>query len=114
MTLHSRRHAPSPCKRLGALTFAVIVLGAAGAHAECGFGDPVVSPWILNTDGHFGQSPNATINAVVSAILADVQRVRFTPTDVYVEATGVPTYPVGPFPDGNPAIPYDQHWLFRI
>ena len=51
----------------------------------------------MNTTGAMGQSPDATINATVSLILADVQRVRFTATDVYVEATGIPSYPVGPF-----------------
>ncbi|HEX5051766.1 MAG TPA: YHYH protein, partial [Planctomycetota bacterium] len=60
-----------------------------------------------------GQSPDPTIQASVGTILADVQEVRFTATDAYVQATGVPSYPVGPFP-GDPNVPADQHWQIRV
>src|SRR5947207_9175643 len=73
-----------------------------------------VSVWLLNTDGHKGQSPNAAINAVVSQVLSDVGQVSFTDTDVYLRTEGIPTYLVGPFPDGNPSIPTARNHTFRI
>jgi hypothetical protein len=83
------------------------------ARADCGRAEPAVFAWVMN-DGSHGQSPDARMDAVVSLVLADVQRVRFTAADVYVEATGIPRYPVGPFPDGNPNIPQDQSYGWRF
>src|SRR4051812_48657191 len=70
--------------------------------------------WRINTTGATGHSTNATINALVSQITADVREVWYTSSNVYVKASGVPSYDVGPFPDGNPAYPSDRNWLFRI
>ena len=63
---------------------------APAARADCGSQDAAVSSWVINDSGVMGQSPDPTINATVSLILADVQRVRFTATNVHVEATGIP------------------------
>lgn len=76
--------------------------------------DPRITHWVFNLDGHHGHSTVAAINASVSAILADVQQVLFTATDVYVRATGIPTYDIGPFGDGNPNTPTNQNRTFRI
>jgi len=78
--------------------------------------DPRITYWVFNLDGHHGHSTNATINATVSTIFADVYpaQMRYTSNNVYLQATGIPTYDVGPFPDGNPNIPGNQNRLFRI
>src|SRR5687768_3625758 len=101
----------SPRHAAAAAVLASALLAPA-ARADCGLQDPAVFAWLLG-DGSRGQSPDPTIHAVVSTILADVERVRFTPTDAYVEASGIPSYPVGPFP-GNPNVPGDQNWVLRF
>jgi hypothetical protein len=75
--------------------------------------DAAITKWMLNTTGVKGHSPNATINALVSQINADVQTVAYNATDVYVHATGVPSHDVGPF-TGNPAAPSDRNRTVRI
>ena len=74
---------------------------------------PAVTSWKQNTTGLTGSSPNPTINAIVSAIPADVQWVAYTGTSAYVNASGVPSHPVGPFP-ANPAAPSNRNRTFRI
>lgn len=84
--------------------------GQAWAHET----DPVIAAWMVNETGATGASPDSEINAIVSGILADVGRVRYSATDVYIDASGVPSHSVGPFNDGNPAGPSDLNSLFRI
>ena len=75
--------------------------------------NPAITAWRQNTTGLVGSSPNATINAIVSTIPADVQWVAYNATSAYVNASGVPSHPVGPFP-GNPAAPSNRNRTFRI
>jgi hypothetical protein len=75
--------------------------------------DAAVTKWMLNTTGVKGHSPNATINALVSQINADVQTVAYNDANVYIRASGVPSHDVGPFP-GNPAYPSDRNRTFHI
>lgn len=70
--------------------------------------------WRLNTTGATGHSTNATINSYVSQITADVREVWSTADYMYVKSAGVPSYDVGPFPDGNPAYPSDRNWQLRF
>jgi YHYH protein len=73
-----------------------------------------LTSWRINTTGAKGHSTDPTINSLVSQITADVRQVWYTSGDVYVKASGVPSYNVGPFLDGNPAYPSDRNWLFEI
>lgn len=75
--------------------------------------DPSITTWMLNTTGLKGHSPNATINALVSQINADVQTVAYSTSNTYIRASGVPSHDVGPF-TGNPAYPSDRNRTFRI
>jgi hypothetical protein len=75
--------------------------------------DSTLTSWVQNTTGQHGTSTDPTINSLVSQILANVQEVRYTATNVYVNATGVPSYSVGPFP-GDPAYPSNRNWLFDL
>src|SRR3954471_1806664 len=50
--------------------------------------NPAILSWQQNTIGLTGSSPNATINAIVSAIPADVQWVAYNATSAYVNASG--------------------------
>ena len=33
---------------------------------------------------------------------------------VYINATGIPTYNIGPWTDGNPAVATDRNWIFHL
>ena len=52
---------------------------------------PAVTGWSLNTTSAKGTSSNAAVNAVLSQIDADIQQIRHNDTDVYINATGVPS-----------------------
>src|SRR5204863_4812187 len=76
--------------------------------------DVGVTCWRQNPNGHTAFSGDSTINACVSIIPSDIQQVRYTATDVYVRSTDVPSYSVGPFPDGNPSVPGNRDRSYRI
>ena len=95
-----------------ALVIAASLYLASGAWAQAI--TPAVTAWKLNVTGAKGSSTDAGINAVVSQIDADVQRVRYDNDNAYIDSTGVPSYGIGPWSDGNPAVATDRAWLFRI
>ncbi len=64
---------------------------------------PEITSWILNTSGETGYG-NITSN---------VQSVHYTTTDVYVSATCIPGYDIGPW-QGNPNTPANQNFVFKI
>lgn len=76
---------------------------------------PAVQNWRRNLDGTTGSSPAANIDAAVSQIEADVQGTWYDNDNAYVEATGIPSHPIGPFTgDGNPGVPDNQEHVWRI
>ncbi|MBS0189568.1 MAG: YHYH protein [Phycisphaerales bacterium] len=75
--------------------------------------EPTLTTWRQNATGAKGQSSDTFINNVLSTILADVQQVRSTATSTYINATGVPAYPIGPWPS-NPNTPSNQNILARF
>ncbi|MBS1810507.1 MAG: YHYH protein [Acidobacteria bacterium] len=95
------------------ITLLVLGFGARAIQAQTKSLAPI-SAWVLNTDGRKGSSTNATINAVVSQIPSDVRQVSYSDSNVYIKTEGIPTYPVGPFGDGNPSIPTARNHTFRI
>jgi len=95
-------------------SIAVLVVAGLSTCAQAQSITPTVSSWRLNDTGATGTSTDSAIDAVVRAIPADVQRVRHNATDAYINATGVPSYSIGPWGDGNPAVATDRNWLFRF
>ena len=75
--------------------------------------DTYITSWMINTNGATGRSTDTTINNVVKSIPANVQQVRYTGTDVYIKATGIPDYNIGPF-NGNPNVPANDNATFDI
>ena len=63
---------------------------------------PEITSWIRNTTatGYAG-------------ILTNVQLVQYTGTDVYISATCIPGYSIGPWV-GNPNIPSNQNFVYKI
>jgi len=64
---------------------------------------PDLDSWFVNCDGTTGYK----------GILADVQQVDYTTNNVYVQSTGIPSHPIGPW-NNNPNDANDQQHLFRI
>lgn len=64
---------------------------------------PEITSWIINTTGETGYGN----------IPSNVQSVHYTTTDVYVSATCIPGYDIGPW-TGNPNVPANQNFVFKI
>lgn len=63
-------------------------------------------------DGTTGSSPNSTIDANISSVIADVNTVAFDDDYVYIRTSGIPSHSIGPF--GGPNIPGDQDATYRV
>jgi hypothetical protein len=75
--------------------------------------DAYVTGWIINTTGATGTSTNATIKADIGTLSADVQEVAYTSTNVYIKATGIPDYSIGPW-GNDPNIASNDNATFDI
>lgn len=64
---------------------------------------PVVTSWIINTTGATGYG----------GIPSNVQQVQYSTDNVYISATCIPGYSIGPW-QGNPNIPSNQNFVFKI
>ena len=82
---------------------ATIVVAAQPSLAAAQNAPPVLDSWLINTTGLTG----------FAGLPANVQTVDFSAANVYVAASGIPAYTIGPWP-GDPNIPQDQKWVFRI
>lgn len=64
---------------------------------------PEVVSWIVNTTGATGYN----------SIPSNVQQVQYSASNVYVSATCIPGYAIGPW-NGNPNTPSNQNFVFKI
>ncbi|MFY8097171.1 MAG: YHYH protein [Flavobacterium sp.] len=76
--------------------------------------NPAITKWLQNntTTGTYYTSGNST--AISNGILVNCQQVRYSANFVYVNATGIPAYPVGPYLDGNPNQAGNQNSIFKF
>lgn len=77
--------------------------------------NPAITKWLQNTTttGKYYQSGNST--AVSNGILVNCQQVRYSSSNVYVNATGIPAYPTGIFTgDGNPNQAGNQNAIYKF
>lgn len=91
---------------------ALLPLAAPPAMAEAQ--DPILAAWLVNTQGIKASSTEPALDALAADILANVTRTHATDDRVYVETSGVPSYPTGPFLDGNPAYASNIHAVYQI
>ncbi len=72
--------------------------------AAFGQSNPAITAWLQNTTvtGRHWVVNNPTLIVDVNNI-ANVQSVKYSTTSVYISTQGIPTYPTGPFQDGNPS-----------
>ena len=86
------------------------------AHFEClAQTNPIITSWLQNTTGVKGKhyvKGNST--PIVDNVVANVQKVQYSETSVYVSATGIPAYITGPFQDGNPSLATNQNSIFKL
>lgn len=92
------------------LALSGILLSALSVSAQ----GPQVTSWLQNTtqNGSYYNSGNST--AISNGILFNCQEVSYSATSVYVQTHGVPSYPTGPFLDGNPSVTSDQNAIFKF
>ena len=81
------------------VTFVLLLLAAPSLAAA----PPELDHWLLNTSGQTGYG----------GLPANVQRIRYSAANGYVNCSGIPRYTIGPWP-GDPNVPSNQSFLFRI
>lgn len=89
-----------------------MMLTAFGIQAQS---DPEITSWLINTNGTTGRhyvEGNST--PITDSYLANVETVEYSDDYVYVHSAGIPSYIVGPYMDGNPALATDNEWIFKI
>ncbi len=64
---------------------------------------PEITSWKINTTAATGYG----------GILSNVQQVQYNVSDVYVSATCIPSYSIGPWPT-NPNTPSNQNFVYKI
>jgi len=64
---------------------------------------PDITSWKINTTGATGYN----------SLPSNVQQVQYTTTDVYVSASCIPGYAIGPW-NSNPNTPSNQNFVFKI
>jgi hypothetical protein len=64
---------------------------------------PVITSWIINTTGATGYD----------GIKTNVQKVQYTDSNVYISATCIPGYSIGPW-NGNPNTPVNQNFVYKL
>ena len=76
--------------------------------------NPAITSWLQNTTqiGSYYQSGNST--AISNSIVVNCQAVQYSTNWVYVTTNGIPSYPTGPFLDGNPSTATDQNAIFKF
>jgi hypothetical protein len=76
--------------------------------------NPAILKWLQNNTvtGTYYKSGSST--ALPNGILVNCQKVEYSSNWVYVHTKGVPSYPTGPFLDGNPSVASDQNGIFKF
>jgi hypothetical protein len=87
------------------------MISASIAYAQ---NNPIITSWLQNTtvNGSYYMKNNPT--PISNNIKANVQLVRYSQSNVYVNTNGIPAYPTGPFQDGNPSQAQSQNGIFRF
>jgi hypothetical protein len=67
--------------------------------------NPAITSWIQNTTGITGRHyvSGSSTPIVDASYPANVQAVAYNSTNVYISCSGIPSYVIGPYLDGNPS-----------
>ena len=76
--------------------------------------NPAITSWLQNTTttGSYYMSGNST--TISNNILVNCQMVEYSTKNVFIHTKGIPSYPTGPFLDGNPSQAEDQDAIFKF
>ena len=93
------------------IMLSLVLVSSITIHAQS---NPIIRNWLQNTTqmGMYYMKGNST--AISNNILANVQKVQFSNTSVYISTNGIPAYPTGPFQDGNPSVAQSQNGIFKF
>jgi hypothetical protein len=80
-----------------------LLLIIASSHLAFAQLSPVITAWVINTDSAIGYDN----------ILTNVQIVQYTDSNVYISATCIPGYSIGPW-GNDPNIPKNQDFVYKI
>ena len=75
---------------------------------------PAITSWLQNSTimgRHYVQGNSTPIQ---DNVLANVQTVQYSASNVYINTHGIPAYITGPFMDGNPSLASDQNAIFQF
>ncbi|MFT6166485.1 MAG: hypothetical protein ACJAV5_000145 [Vicingaceae bacterium] len=75
---------------------------------------PDITSWLqdtVTTGTHYMQNNSTPIG---NNVLVNCQRVEYSANYVYVTTQGIPSYPTGPFLDGNPSLASAQNAIYQI
>jgi len=75
---------------------------------------PIITSWLQNTVTTGSHYINGNSTAIQDNDLANVQLVQYSDDWVYITTEGVPTYPTGPFLDGNPSTTTAQAAIYKF
>ncbi|MEM1000268.1 MAG: YHYH protein [Bacteroidota bacterium] len=92
----------------------LLLLLFAGASLGFSQSNPAITSFLQNTTltgSYYVQGNSTTIG---NGILVNCQRVEYSNDFVYITATGIPSYPTGPFLDGNPSQAQNQNSIFQL
>lgn len=75
---------------------------------------PAITSWLQNTTqtGSYYMKGNPTL--LSHGFLVNCQLIRYSNNNVYINATGIPAYNIGPYLDNNPNQGGNQNAIFRI
>jgi len=77
--------------------------------------NPAITHWVINTTDVMGRHyTTGSATPITDTIHANVQQVRYSTNSVYVNSSGIPSYVIGPYSDGNPSQGTNNNHLFRI
>ena len=77
--------------------------------------NPAITSWLINTTNILGRhyvAGNPT--PIQDTAHANVQAVRYSTNNAYINCSGIPAYIIGPYQDGNPAQGSNRNYLFKI
>jgi hypothetical protein len=95
-------------KKINLTIFGIALVLTANAQS------PAITSWLQNNSVLGTYYTNGNSTPISNNIPANVQTVQYSTNFVYVSTNGIPTYPTGPFLDGNPSQSSDQNAIFKF
>ena len=75
---------------------------------------PAITSWLQNNTAKGSYYMNGNSTSISNNILVNCQTVQYSSANVYISTKGIPSYPTGPFLDGNPSQASSQNAIFKF